>query len=258
MDSIEKFLANDEYNLREVSARLPYFTELMPQIHSLYSRAIELVPQAAEAQGVLFSESLLLCHKGFLCSAATIARRHPDDAASISRRTIEVASLAVAVKSDPGNFERWQAGEARMRRWAERRAGKKPRPFYPDVKYPENPRLEKLRSYLGVLSDGFVHYTPEFAAGQNWEKVKQGDGGYLQLPYLTTDQAAIEHQCLLLGTIHIRILDLLGECFDGLFAKDKEWATIRKDVGDRLAALATSYAAAHPTVEQERPAEEQK
>lgn len=258
MEGIEKFLENDEYNLQEVRTRLPYFTELMPYVHHLYSRSIELIPRAAEAQTLLFAESLLLCHKGFLCAAATIGRRHPEDAAPITRRAIEVASLAVAVKSDPANFEKWQAYEARIKRWAERRAGKKPRTFYPDIKYSAYPRLNGLRGYMGILSDAFVHYTPEFTAGQDWKKVAHGDGGYLELPYLTTDQAVIEQQLFLLGGIHIQILDLFAECFDYVFAKDSEWASIRADVGRRAEALARAYDAAHPPDESPPPTEEPK
>jgi hypothetical protein len=166
MEGIEKFLKNDEYNLREIRTRLPYFTELMPRVHNLYSRSIDVVPRAADGLTLLFAQSLLLCHKAFLCAAATIGRRHPEDAAPITRRAIEVTSLAIAVKATPANFEKWQGYEARLKRWADRRAGKKPRPFYPDIKYPPNPRLEDLRAYMGTLSDAFVHYTPEFAAGQ--------------------------------------------------------------------------------------------
>lgn len=256
MKGLDEFLEHDEFNLQQIRQKLPHFRELMPYVHRLYSRSIDLVP--ADTNVVLFAESLLLCHKAFLCAAATIGRRHPDDAAPITRRAIEVASVAIAVKADPANFERWQAYEARLKRWADRGAGKRPRPFFPAIQYPSNARLESLRGYMGTLSDAFVHYTPEFAAGQDWRKVKRGDGGYLELPYLTVDQRTIEQQFLLLGGIHVAILDLFVECFDFMFAKDGEWAAIRRDVERRAEALAETYTSEPRPQEQRRPTEEER
>jgi hypothetical protein len=239
MLGLDEFIEHDEYNLQQIKLGLPHFRELMPQVHALYSRSIDLMLGTTET--VFFAENLLLCHKAFLCAAATIGRRHPDDAAPITRRAIEAASLAVAVRADATNFGRWQAYEERLKRWKERDSGKKPKPFYPIIKYPDNPRLASLRGYLGTLSDAFIHFTPEFAAGHDWRKVKRGDGGYLELAYLTVDQRMIEQQLLLLGGIHINILDLFVECFDYAFAKDPEWAAIRLDVEERAKALAQAY-----------------
>ncbi|MGH7386620.1 MAG: hypothetical protein ACREKG_15690 [Candidatus Rokuibacteriota bacterium] len=106
------------------------------------------------------------------------------------------------------------------------------------VKYPDAPRLESLRRYVGTLSDAFVHYTPEFAAGHDWRTEMRGDGGCLELPYLTVDQRVIEEQLLLLGGIHVNALDLFDECFEHHFAKDAGWARTRVDVERRAAALA--------------------
>jgi hypothetical protein len=211
----------------------------MPQVHALYSRSIDLIVGTGDT--LLFVESLLMCHKAFLCAAATIGRRHPDDAASITRRAIETALLAIAVKSDKGNFREWQAYEVRSKRWEDRHSGKKPASFSPKLKYPDHFLVERLRHQFGTLSDAFVHYTPEFAAGQEWRKVKRGGGGYLELPYLTTDQRMIEQQLILLGGVHVNILDLLAECFDFLFAKDQQWVAIRKDVQRRAEALVDLY-----------------
>jgi hypothetical protein len=239
MLSLDAFLEHDEFNLRKIRSGLPMFRELMPYVHALYDRSLDLI--LGNVDTIFFAENLLMCHKAFLCAAATIGRRHPDDAAPITRRAIEAASLAVAVKADPDNFGRWQAYEERLKRWAERDAGRKPRTFYPDIKYPNNPRLESLRRHLGTLSDAFVHYTPEFAAGHDWRKVKRGDAGYLELAYMTVDQRMIEQQLLLLGGIHVTIVDLFVECFDYLPAKDREWAAIRSDVERRATALAEAY-----------------
>ena len=95
MLSLDAFIKGDQHNLDQIRQNLPEFRDLMPLIHNLYSRAIQLVPRQTAP---LFGQTLLLCHKAFLCAAVTIGRRHPDDAAPITRRAIEAASVAVAVK----------------------------------------------------------------------------------------------------------------------------------------------------------------
>jgi hypothetical protein len=197
----------------------------MPLIHSLYSRAIQVVPRQTAP---MFGQTLLLCHKAFLCAAVTIGRRHPDDAAPITRRAIEAASLAVAVKVNPQNFERWQDYKGRSARWAARHKGEKTPPFKPPrIDYPRS--LDRLRSHLGTLSDAYVHFTPEFAAGQEWRRNRRGEQAYAELGYLTVDAEAIARELFISGSFYVEILEVLdSECFEGAFNKDAEWKKARK------------------------------
>lgn len=226
MQTIDDFIAIDQFNLDEIRKNLAEFRDLMPLVHALYSRALEVVP----LDGLpLFGQTLLICHKAFLCAVVTIGRRHPDDAAAITRRAIEAASLAVAVKADVGNFERWQDYERRSARWRARHAGEKPPRFKaPKIEYPQS--LDRLRSHLGTLSDAYVHFTPEFAAGQEWRRNKRGDQAYAELPYITVDAETIARELFVMGSFHTEILELFDRsCFDGVFNRDADWRRIRKE-----------------------------
>jgi hypothetical protein len=199
----------------------------MPRIHDLYSRALQLVPPKTSP---LFGQTLLLCHKAFLCAAVTIGRRHPDDAAAITRRAIEAATLAVAIKVDPESLGRWQDYERRSARWAARHEKKKPPPFKPaKIAYPAS--VERLRAHVGTLSDAYVHFTPEFAAGQGWKVKRRGKQAYAELGYLTVDAEEIARELFVTGSFFVEVLDVLDlECFGKVFHKDAAWKKQRKDL----------------------------
>src|ERR1700730_16831709 len=127
--SLEEFISSDQYNLEQISQNLPYFSELVPRLDALYECSLKLLPIANSEVSAALNQFLLLSHKGFLSAAVTIGRRHPDDAAAITRRAIEAARLAMAIKHDPANLERWKDYEVRLARWADRRAGKIPKPL---------------------------------------------------------------------------------------------------------------------------------
>jgi len=230
MQSLDDFLTNDQYNLEQVRTTLPHFRDLMPAVHTLYSRSLVLVPTGIEP---IFGQSLLLVHKAFLCAAATIGRRHPDDAAPITRRAIETVSLAVAAKADSANLSRWQDYERRRARWAARRVGDKPPRLDSKVKYPAT--LDRLRSYLGILSDAYVHFTPEFAAGHEWRRNKRGEQVFAELPYITLDANRIAAELLLVGSLHLQMIGLFNrECFGRAFDRDEEWVMLGKAAAARL------------------------
>jgi hypothetical protein len=148
-------------------------------------------------------------------------------------------SIARAVKYDSANLAQWQAYEKRLARWKARGAGERPVPFHPEIKYPpEHQLLDEIRRFLGTLSDSFVHFTPEFFETLGWKTERQGDGGHLAMPYMETDQRIIERELITLGGIHVRILDLLDECFEGAFVADGPWRERRVQlitIGDQIA-----------------------
>jgi hypothetical protein len=238
MSDIFELLEHDQENLLAIAKGLPHFNRVVPVIDGLYDRSLALI-RVGDAPALFYGKTLLLCHKAFLCAALTIGRRHPDDAAAITRRAIEAVSIARAVKYDAGNLERWQAYEKRLARWQARTAGERPSPFNPDIKYPPgHPLLEEIRRFLGTLSDSFVHFTPEFFDGRGWKTERAGEGGELAMPYMEVDQRIIERELIMLGGIHVRILDLLDECFDGAFVADGTWRERREQVvtiGDQIA-----------------------
>ena len=230
MLSLDDFITNDQYNLQQIQKTLPHFRDLMPAVHALYSRSLVLVPTDIEP---IFGQSLLLVHKAFLCAAATIGRRHPDDAAPITRRAIEAVSLAVAAKAERGTLARRQDYERRRARWMARRTGAKPPRLDSRVKYPAS--LDRIRKYLGMLSDAYVHFTPEFAGGHEWRKDRRGDDVFAELPYMTLDVNLIATELLMLGVLHLQMIDLFNrECFGRAFDSDEEWGTLRKAAVSRL------------------------
>lgn len=238
--TVDGFLENDQFNLDQLRAQLPYWIELVPRVHALYDGALRLIPKTSLA---FFGKTLLLCHKDFLNASANIGRRHPDDAAAITRRAIEIASLAVAVKRDPTNLERWRSDQERLARWEARLADEKPPHLYADVRYPrDHHALEQLRRLLGVLSDTFVHFTPEyFFEGHDWRETTVGESAFIELPYLTTDQRKIEHALLITTDVHAKIIDIHDECLDGALSSDEGWRRLRAELEDRGATAARHY-----------------
>jgi hypothetical protein len=115
--SVDQLIEMDQYNLDHIRRGLPHFTELVPSMFALYERARGLIPRQLPP---LFGQTLLLCHKAFFCAAVTIGRRHPDDAAPITRRAIEAVRLAVAAKADPNLLDEWKAYTTRLARWEAR------------------------------------------------------------------------------------------------------------------------------------------
>jgi len=162
--SIESFIENDQANLSLTSRDLPPFADLAPRLNALYHRSIDQVPKTQPA----FGQFLLLCHKSFLTAAVTIGGCHPDDAAPITRRAIEAASVALAIKRDPVNLERWRNTRKRTATWEARLRGEKEPRFGDEVVYPDDARLARLASFGRMLSDAFVRFTPEFFADQSW------------------------------------------------------------------------------------------
>lgn len=195
--------------------RFETFAVLIPPVDRLYKTAIDLVPKEPPH---LFGLCLLICHKSFLAAASLVGQAQPDDAGPITRRAIEVVRLAAAVKSDAAVFERWVAFEERMERWKVRMEGEKPKPIHInlDVKHPA---VIDLMSMWGILSDADVHFTPEYFYGLDWEK----RDGTMFLNYFNRDQRTIEREIVNLSGSHIRILEVLDWCLNGVFRNNENW-----------------------------------
>src|SRR5262249_54047405 len=144
----------------------------------------------------------LVCHKALMSAAALIALGQPDDSAGVTRRAIEAACLARAIKHDKANLNRWLSYEKRLARWNAREKGLKPQPISPKVVDPPHHKtVEWLRGQLGVLSDGAVHFTPEFFDQQDWRiEDKGGETVKLSLQYFEPSQQRIEQALIALAS----------------------------------------------------------
>ncbi|MBI2524458.1 MAG: hypothetical protein HYV93_00590 [Candidatus Rokubacteria bacterium] len=229
--SFDGYLKAQENNLAQIR-RLPVFRELVLPDKELYEKAVGLVPPAAPPS---FGRVLLLGHKGLLSAAALIARGLPDDAAGVTRRVIEAVRTGRAIKHDRANLDRWLAFEKRMARWAARARNARPKgPVRPALTFPQpHPVLDELAKHLGMLSDAWIHFTPEFLDQQSWREDQKGAMVTMRLNYFTESQAVIERELLSLGTIHLLCLGVLDECFDSAFSADEGWKQARLDVHRR-------------------------
>ena len=117
----DAYLEMQSNNLSE-SRHLPHFT-MVESISALYDLTIRIASRAGETNS---RELLIVCHRALLSAAATIGRALPSDSLGVTRRAVEAARLAVALKHDPKNFERWLSEEQRMARWNARTEGVKP------------------------------------------------------------------------------------------------------------------------------------
>jgi hypothetical protein len=112
---------------------------------------------------VFFNRLLLLCHKSMLSAAALIAQAQPEDSVGITRRAVEAAKVVRAIKLNDANAQRWLAYQQRHDRWLMRQAGQKPPSF--QVQFRDTAAdavMEDLTHWIGILSDAYVHFTPEF------------------------------------------------------------------------------------------------
>lgn len=223
------YFAAQQGNLDQIR-RLPHFLNLIEPISSLYDLSIATI--APDKAIPLYARLLLVCQKALMSAAALIARGQPDDSAGVTRRAIEAACLARAIKHDRANLHEWLSYEVRLARWNARDQGQKPPRLSPKIADPPGHRtVEWLRGQLGVLSDGAVHFTPEFFERQDWQIDDKGGGTVgLFLQYFEPSQREIERALLALASVSLKILDLFDECFDGAFHSEARWRELRAEI----------------------------
>jgi len=168
-----------------------------------------------------------------------IARLLPEDAAGITRRAVEAALLARAIHFDPENRRRWEAFEERAARWDARTIGERPERLHTGIKYPpDDERVTRLSSHLGLLSDAYVHLTPELMLNLDWHsKEVTKDVRSVHLSYFTREEAVIKRELLSLAGAHATIIDLFDVCYEGAFRADPEWKRQRSILDLRGARL---------------------
>src|SRR5215475_5416761 len=107
---------------------------LAPLVQAAYDAAFDALPKPLDQ---MLWHLFALCHRSFLTAIGTIARGQPDEAGAVSRRALEMAKLAIALKHDPANAKAWAAYDERLARWKQRDEGVKPSPLRPKLTYPE-------------------------------------------------------------------------------------------------------------------------
>jgi hypothetical protein len=208
---LDSYLQAQNHNLGEIR-QLPEF-KFVELVHELYNRSLSLRPRDPDVRSL---QLFIVCHGALLSAAATIARALPGDALALTRRAVEAVVLAVAIKSDPANYERWLDEKKRLARWEKRLEGEEPKAQAGrDIVYPKS--VDRLRSHLGTLSDAGVHLTPEFIAVQRYriEPIEGTPGGYFRIIYFETEQRELERALLFLGSIHLEMLEAFDGVFDG-------------------------------------------
>ena len=214
MQQLDEFLAAQCQHL-DLNRQNPYFVELIGSVDRAYREVIRFHPSETSLH---LGQIVLICHKSLLSAASLIAMCQPEDAAGITRRAVEAAKVALAIKIDDKNRDAWLAYLRRQERWRARRDNKKPKPVHVEFSkgLSSDPRVTPLNKLIGVLSDSAVHYTPEFEASLNWKTEHQGDdGGEMHLRYFCANKCDIALAFLVLATDHGTILRALDDCYDG-------------------------------------------
>jgi hypothetical protein len=160
-----------------------------------------------------------VCHQGLFSAASCIARGIPLDAPAASRRALEAARVALAIKLDPANAEKWAAFEGRMARWDARDEKQKaPKLTINFNALKGDPLGDEAALQMGILSDIAVHFTPEYLSNVDFTVV---DGGsQLYSDYIEDDDAEIARYLRSLVAVHMTILKIFDRCTDGAFLKN--------------------------------------
>jgi hypothetical protein len=222
-ERISRYVETQKSNLDRIATIAEF--ELVDLVEELYEFAISSWPTDIPPR---YGRFLLLCHQGFLAAATLIAQAQPYEAAPITRRCIEIARVCLASKYDRKAEEKWLAYEKRDARWKARQTGSRP-PRLPPIQYdiPVNhPLMKELNEQLGTLSDGSVHFTPEYYVSQNWKDQSETEPPHVNLSYFISEIRIIENELIILAGTHATILKIVDECIDRKLSGRKTWRTV--------------------------------
>ena len=113
-------------------------------------------------------------------------------------------------------FGAFQVGQIKISKWAK-------------LEYrTQHPALADLRTFLGMLSDYYAHFSPEFEGNLAWsEEITPGEGMTLHLEYFDTTARTIHLAFVSLASIHLKLLDVFNTCFNDGLAGDGGWRLLR-------------------------------
>lgn len=190
---------------------------LIETLDELYRAALAKAPfsKSGTERDNLLEMCFVICYRALVSAATCTGSGLPEDGAAITRRALEAAKVALAISADAGNLEEWRALATRTRRWKDRSKGIKPKgPVNPQYKGLANESLyEDLQTFIAVLSDFDVHFTPEHVLGYKWERTASKDGT-AELAF-GLDEDAVPKGLLMLADQHRLILRVFDRCLDG-------------------------------------------
>lgn len=216
--SIDAYLEAQRKNLDQGVATSIY-RELVNAIDIAYRVAFERAPAGTQ---LVHNRIFLICHKSLLAAASLIAQAQPEDSVAITRRAIEAAKVALAIKANSENGNKWLAFDERQARWLARDQGDKPKFFKVEFESIRGDAvIDTLDRFLGILSDAYVHFTPEFYSTLSWEyRQTSTEKGEMFLHYFQPNFRELERAFIMLGAVHGTILKAFDRCFDGSMAAD--------------------------------------
>jgi hypothetical protein len=132
--SLKEFMAAQAVNA-ETFGQSPYFASLVPLVERMYETATVAVLGLPKYSPTLLKLQML-CRRDFLVAASQIQRGLPFDSHGNTRRAVEIAKVALALRRNLANAEAWLKTEVRQRRWDARQQGLKPERL-PPVRFPE-------------------------------------------------------------------------------------------------------------------------
>lgn len=238
---IDQFTDAVRENFQTFSAH-PFYTQGVRALDAAYEAAIWSLPGQGHPQ--IYGRLLLVCHKHMVSAANLIAACLPEDSAGITRRAVEAAKVATAIRLNDANTEVWLSFQERNDRWVRRQSDEKPKPFhvkFEDMKGDEF--SEALDKYIGILSDAYVHFTPEFYSTLGWEVTVHEDreGGRIFLNYFQSNTREIERHFILLVAVHFKILQALDKCVQGHLYQQQTFRIAADDLWRTAKSLNDDY-----------------
>lgn len=225
-----------QFNRTTLFLRDPNFSSVVAAIDAAYENV------RGNAQGVAkgLARVFLASHQAMFSSAACIARGVPLDGVAASRRALEGARIALAIKLDRQNAERWISFEQRMARWAARNAGEKAPKLNLRYEVLDGDELGKqLGLLVGIFSDAAVHFTPEFFSRLDFQDRAGGKKTYSD--YLQADDSQIAGHLASLAAAHLLILRALDRCCDGGFTALPEFRQCIRRITTAALEMRKSY-----------------
>jgi hypothetical protein len=212
----------------------PIFVSLVPLVDRMYDTAGLL---ASKKHSPTLVRLLMICRREFLAAASQIIRGLPLDSHANTRRAVEAAKVALAVKRNRANAEEWLKTDVRQRRWDARGQGQRPE-YLPPARFPEldnEPLLAHLQQYFGIASDMYIHFTPEFFGRQTFTQTPQDDNVvFVELAYIA-DQREILFTAITMCSMHAHILLVFNAVFEQVMTDDPGWKLL-KTTFDQMAA----------------------
>ena len=111
-----------QFNRTTIFLRNDMFSSVVEAIDAAHAAARTDNRNVTAGQARIF----IACHQAMYSAASCLARGVPLDAGAASRRALEAARTALAIKLDRKNGERWIAYGERLSRWHARRTNEKP------------------------------------------------------------------------------------------------------------------------------------